>query len=212
MTERNDNPQRDSDKSLTVPADDQKSTLPSTGFIETAIANISEEKKRELHEKAAEEAVELEKKRAELGIEREHADEWTRSAVNSAYAHQNIDKDQHCGRFSTRRYTISDEVNTSTGKRKIEVKSGPQCFIATACFGPDSEEVVVLKTWRDQSLRQSSLGRWLVHRYYMTGPSIAKFLKQRPVIKGIVKGVLRGIVRLLKIAGMKDASKSYTRR
>lgn len=210
MTEEDDDPQRNSDKSLTTPANGRKSTLPSTGFIETAIANISEEKKRELHEKAAEEAIELEKKRIELGIEREHADERIRSIINTAYAYENMDKDQDGRRFSTRRYKISDEVNTSTGTRKIEVKSGAQCFIATACFGPESEEVLVLKSWRDRSLRQSPAGRRFIGWYYGIGPTVTKFLQQHPVIKATVKGSLRGLVGLLKIAGFKGVSVSNT--
>lgn len=211
MTANDDDTQRESDKSLTTPANGRESTLPSTGFIETALANIDEEKKRELHEKAAEEAIELEKKRIELGIEREHADERIRSTINAAYAYENMDKDQHGRRFSTRRYKISDEVNTSTGTRKIEVKSGPQCFIATACFGPESEEVLVLKSWRDQRLRQSPAGRRFIGWYYGIGPTVAKVLQHHPVIKATVKSSLHVVVWLLKIAGFRGVPVSNTR-
>ena len=205
MSEKDDKPQPGTDKSLSSTANSRGSTLPSTGLIESAIANISDDKKRELQEKAAEESIDLEKKRIELGVEREHIDERTRSTINAAYAYQKMDDDQG-GRFTTRRYTINEEINTGSGKRKIEVKSGPQCFIATACFGRDSEEVYLLKRWRDQSLRKSYIGRRFIGWYYGVGPTLSQYLKRHPIVRTTVKASLRGVVGVLKLLGFDDAA------
>lgn len=211
MTEKDGDPQRNSDKSLTTPPGSGKSTLPSTDFFDSAISNISAEKKQELIDKAAEERIELEKQRTMRRIERENADESTRSFINAAYAMEKLDEGNERRYINTRRYSMSEEIETGTGKRKIETKSGAQCFIATTCFGPESEEVLVLKSWRDRSLQQSPAGRRLIGWYYGIGPTVAKFLQQHPVIKATVKGSLRGVVGLLKIAGFKGASVSNTR-
>ena len=56
----------------------------------------------------------------------------------------------HCSKCG-REYQDGDSYCPSCGNELP--KSG--CFIATACYGIDSEEVKILKNWRDKKLKKS---------------------------------------------------------
>lgn len=72
------------------------------------------------------------------------------------------------------------------------------CFIATAAFGtPFALEVDVLRTWRDQRLLKSSLGRRFVAFYYRMSPPVANLIATRPVVKCVIRWLLSPLVKKL---------------
>lgn len=73
------------------------------------------------------------------------------------------------------------------------------CFIATACYdSPESEEVMTLRIFRDQHLMKNRLGRKFVSSYYRYSPPIARFIKDRPLLKIIVRSMLKPLVDMAK--------------
>jgi hypothetical protein len=80
-------------------------------------------------------------------------------------------------------------------------KSG--CFIATACYGCcDAPEVMALRQFRDECLLTSSIGRWLVERYYRVSPGIAKALLRHPFAANYVRRfVLDPLIALIPSCG-----------
>lgn len=61
------------------------------------------------------------------------------------------------------------------------------CFIATACYGLDAPEVVVLRRFRDESLLTTALGGWLVETYYGISPRIARQLARRQNFASLIR-------------------------
>lgn len=68
---------------------------------------------------------------------------------------------------------------TETGTTQ---KSGG-CWIASAAYGPYSQEVAFLKAFRDRELQSRRLGRALVRLYYRTSPPLARLMNSSHVLK-----------------------------
>jgi hypothetical protein len=79
-------------------------------------------------------------------------------------------------------------------------KSSGGCFIATACYGSySSPEVMVLRRFRDQTLRKSSFGNLCVRIYYKISPNIAIRIKNTKKTRAfILNYLLNPVVFYLK--------------
>jgi hypothetical protein len=84
--------------------------------------------------------------------------------------------------------------------RQAAPKSKSGCFVATACYGDyNSEEVLVLREFRDNVLLNSTAGLTFVKFYYFVSPPIAKFIEKSSILKSIIrKGFLSPIIRKIK--------------
>jgi len=75
---------------------------------------------------------------------------------------------------------------------------GGSCFIATAAFGSyDSDEVRVLRAFRDRRLLPHAWGRKFVAFYYARSPSMSRYIEDKPVVKMIARRALKPVVGLL---------------
>ena len=73
--------------------------------------------------------------------------------------------------------------------------SGTSCFIATAAYGTAfTQEVEILRTFRDTYLLHSSIGHALVDAYYRTSPPFADVIRHHSTLKAMVRGALWPIV------------------
>lgn len=73
------------------------------------------------------------------------------------------------------------------------------CFIATAIYGDYSApEVLVLREFRDNVLKENLIGNYLIKLYYRISPPLAEWLKHRQFIKRIIKTCLDALVRTLR--------------
>jgi len=76
---------------------------------------------------------------------------------------------------------------------------GGFCFIATATYGTDTtEQLDILREFRDAVLLPNSLGAELVSFYYRTSPPIANFISQHEALRTMVRvGFIDPIVKIL---------------
>ena len=83
--------------------------------------------------------------------------------------------------------------------KKREQKSASGCFIATAAYGtPFSEEIDVLRNWRDDFLEASYPGRLFIRTYYSLSPPVADNISESDGKRKIVRIALGPIVKVLK--------------
>lgn len=72
---------------------------------------------------------------------------------------------------------------------------GSSCFISTAAFGTEmAPEVETLRKWRDLRLRRTVAGRLMIAIYYFVSPTVAKWIRDRPVARMVARNVLRPVV------------------
>ncbi|MBK9294936.1 MAG: hypothetical protein IPM57_10945 [Oligoflexia bacterium] len=75
------------------------------------------------------------------------------------------------------------------------------CFIATAAFGSElSEQVIILRKFRDEFLLKTSWGQSFVHWYYANSPYYAEKIKQSPSAKKITQTLLWPLVGYSQLA------------
>ena len=87
-------------------------------------------------------------------------------------------------------------TNSSTKQTTPAKKEG--CYIATAVYGSyDAPEVMTLRRFRDETLRNSVLGRWFIRVYYRLSPPIANRLKNATRINRFVRRILDKFVEKL---------------
>ncbi len=84
----------------------------------------------------------------------------------------------------------------SYGKPAPAAKSG--CFVATAAFGDvNSYQVVTLRSFRDDVLLRSRIGRLTIRIYYCVSPTIAAHIERSPSRRAIARTILGWTIRLV---------------
>jgi len=90
--------------------------------------------------------------------------------------------------------SASFSVQMPAGNLSVVAYEPSKCFVATVCFGADSNEVLVLRAWRDNSLIHNKNGRELVIWYYNNGETLSRIIGCSPAIKGFVRFCLKLLV------------------
>jgi YVTN family beta-propeller protein len=81
--------------------------------------------------------------------------------------------------------------------------SGGGCFIATAAYGSDmADDVMVLRRFRDDTLLHWAAGREFVQLYYQYSPPVADYIRGRDGIRAAVRWSLRPLVFAIKHPGL----------
>lgn len=91
-------------------------------------------------------------------------------------------------------YTETDKANTVNSAPQYSQTVQQQkegCYIATAVYGSyDAPEVIVLRRFRDETLKKSALGRLFIRVYYKFSPSVAEKLKNASKTNSLVRSIL----------------------
>ena len=78
--------------------------------------------------------------------------------------------------------------------------AGGPCFVATAAYGtPATEEICILREFRDKYLLTNRLGAAFVRAYYRLSPPIARFISAHEPVRAAVRFCLAPIVALARL-------------
>ena len=93
--------------------------------------------------------------------------------------------------------TSKDYVDNLTEQNGVKGKEG--CFIATACYGDyNAEEVLVLRAYRDNILKQNYFGRLFIKVYYFISPTLSILIAKSDKTKTFVrKHLLKHLVTIV---------------
>ena len=99
---------------------------------------------------------------------------------------------------SEKKIKYSERFNFATGSIVIFMPDEKWCFIANAVFEEsESEELRILREFRDRVLLQSCLGKYLVSFYYSKGRYIASKISKSLFLKATTKIMLKTFVYVL---------------
>jgi len=87
---------------------------------------------------------------------------------------------------------------TRSGRQK-KVGRAAGCFIATATYGDEnSVQVEFFRTFRDEVLLKSRIGRLFTRLYYKTSPYPAWLIKKVPILKNTSRNILDRLAILIE--------------
>lgn len=93
---------------------------------------------------------------------------------------------------------ISSQMSRPNTRGSLESSSAP-CYIATMVYGNyNHPQVMVLRGFRDDVLRQNILGRAFVRFYYRYSPTWVEYLKDKKLINNIIRTILDGFIKIYK--------------
>jgi len=104
-----------------------------------------------------------------------------------------IEEDKTKAREYAQQYlTIVPQGPDADVARKIVANSpAGGCFIATAVYGStDCSNVVILKTFRDEILLQSRIGKGFIRLYYTYSPAIANMIRSNSFLRIIIRNII----------------------
>ena len=117
-----------------------------------------------------------------------------RNLQNSASSRQSRITHDASANKTTEESQPTAETSTPAAKKKRK----KFCFIATAVYGSyDHPDVLVLRSFRDNTLQDYVWGRKFIAWYYEHGPAYAEWIKSRPFLASLVHLALRGVVLFL---------------
>ncbi len=82
---------------------------------------------------------------------------------------------------------VIEQMNKTNDKR---------CYIATAIFGAYSEETLLLREWRDNTLRRTLLGRLFIKYYYRISPLLLRIMPK--CIVPFTKYILTQFIKIIR--------------
>ncbi len=96
---------------------------------------------------------------------------------------------------------VSPDPWKSSEERLKKLKPGESaCFIATAVYGSsEADEVIILRSFRDNFLLGNLIGKAFVNLYYKWSPHTINYIKKHNLIAALLKMILNRIVRIIKI-------------
>lgn len=81
-------------------------------------------------------------------------------------------------------------------KREAERKARA-CYVATMVYGNyDHPQVIALREFRDDTLRNSALGRAFIRFYYKNSPSWVEKMQGKKALNSIIRTILDGFIKL----------------
>ena len=103
-----------------------------------------------------------------------------------------------CGASLCKRCAMAGDGGETLCRNCWNNRKGGRCFIATACYGENSNEVRILQNWRDKTLLENKYSEKIVNLYYKISPPIADYILDKPTIKRVVRKSLSIITILIK--------------
>ncbi|MCB0738956.1 MAG: hypothetical protein KDC92_15715 [Bacteroidetes bacterium] len=165
--------------------------LKSGSLIEQALTSLNTDQMSNLMTKAAEEALRLEVKGREQGLDYVTGKKAIEDHIDTFAM---LEKGKE-GKFTTVRQSVVSNVKTGAGNMQIESKSGASCFVATVAYeNADHANVRFLRAFRDEFLAYSSNGRAFIGWYWRVGPRLALIVGNNALLKWFTRCLLSLII------------------
>ena len=165
--------------------------LKAGSLIEQSVANLNREQAQNLMAKAGEEALRLEVKNREQNLDYVVGKKVVEDHIDTFKI---LDKN---GKLTS--HKVVTDIKTGAGNMRIESKSGATCFVATVAYGdPNHLDVVFLRSFRDQILSRSKIGRTFIALYWEYGPKLAAFVERSTNRKLASRAAISFGVRILR--------------
>lgn len=160
-------------------------------LIDLALTKLTFGQRENLVGKASQEALRLEVKQRELHVDYVAGQRQVQKHID---AFNSLDRSGNLTR-----HQLESDIKTGAGNMKIKSTAGPACFVATAVYGdPQHDDVVYLRSFRDNVLNRYLLGRCFVKLYWHVGPILAQYVVKSATAQQSVRKTLELLVCRLR--------------
>jgi len=126
--------------------------------------------------------------------------------ISSALSNMDLRNDFRIHFNSNRQHLSSlrdqlSKVNVSSGSSSSPSGSSGSsgCYIATMAYGDyNHPQVMELRSYRDEVLSRSNLGRWFIRTYYRYSPRLVKNLKNKEFLNTCIRFLLNQLIKVIK--------------
>lgn len=81
---------------------------------------------------------------------------------------------------------------------KIDTSSGSTCFVASATYGDAYHpDVILLKSFRDEFLIHTALGRIFIDAYWIIGPRLSILVQKSLILKSFSRWIISKLIKLI---------------
>jgi len=95
--------------------------------------------------------------------------------------------------------SINSDLNSLKNSSIRQQQSSSGCYIATAVYGYyNHPQVIKLRSFRDNQLLPSSIGKLFVKAYYTVSPKLVIWLHNKPYVQNFVRKLLDKIIRVIE--------------
>lgn len=160
-------------------------------LIDQSISRLNEQQAQHLLTKAAEEALRLEVKNREQNMD---------YILGKKAAEDHIDTFNMLDKSGrTTRQTVTTDIKIGAGNMRIESKSGATCFVASVAYDdPNHPDVMFLRYFRDNTLKNYQVGRMFISWYWRNGPKLAKFVERSNILRIFSRTIISIIVKIIR--------------
>ena len=127
---------------------------------------------------------------SELGLKwLPRVDEILNAYSNKAYSEEDLSE-----------YSLSERDFSDPRNETAQESTEGACFVATAVYtNKNHSNLIVLRSFRDNTLRKSLAGKKFINFYYIYGPRLAIKVKQSNLLKSFFKPVIDFMVLAIKL-------------
>ncbi len=100
------------------------------------------------------------------------------------------------------KYQFANTLSKSLVETPIEIEAllkKQACYLVTAGFQREHYILDFFRSFRDQVLLKSTIGAWLVKKYYKTAPDYAPLIYNSKILSFLVKGFSYGLFYTMKV-------------
>lgn len=160
-------------------------------ILNLATANLSNQEIASLRKKALQEKLRLEVDAQERAIKYQDGRKLAEDHVDTFNM---LNKD---GKLNSQK--VVTNIETGAGNMRLESKSGPTCFVATAAYGnANHQDVIFLRKFRDQILTKHTLGRLFIATYWKIGPYLAIAVNKNKLLRSFTRAIISKMILFLK--------------
>ena len=112
--------------------------------------------------------------------------------------------DKYKAAYTKKKEEIIAAFNEELRKNGIGIKSGG-CYIATSIYGSyDCQQVLTLRSYRDNKLAKNTFGRFFIRIYYAVSPKIVEWFSNYAWFNRLGKRLLDKLVKNLSCKGYSE--------
>lgn len=152
---------------------------------------------KELHERLVSSRVILEERKQEYAKTSKKTDSEMAHYIEVLRAAKVVEAIKDRLALKSEKFNVDEKDIEHPNKARDRISS---CFIVTAIYGGQSQQLNDMRWFRDSVLKNAWFGNDIIRWYYENGPNLVKFVERRPITVVVVRQTLNTVIFFVRRA------------